>query len=114
MKTLTSLLLVETNFKLSICIRLLNCCCCTSVLFIVGVLCTCSAAPRIQDNGSVCVTLCGGQGGTPADGKVRAWNDSWQVVAAAAYSHLVLSHMWPFVVTDYEDYGCTGFRLVFL
>ena len=56
------------------------------------------------------MTLCKGQGGTPADRPMRAWHDSWQVVSMAANAGLILKEVWPFVVTDFPEYACTGFR----
>ena len=64
--------------------------------------------------GDVCVSLCRGQGGTAADAPMRQWSDSWQVVAMAAYSDLILSNTVPFVAKDFPEYSCTGFRYVFI
>lgn len=56
------------------------------------------------------MTLCKGQGGTPADKPMRAWHDSWQVVSMAANAGLILVRADPFRVEDYETYTSTGFR----
>ncbi len=56
------------------------------------------------------MTLCRGQGGTLADEPPRQWSDTWQVVAMAVYSDLVLVDAVPFVAEDYPEYSCTGFR----
>ncbi|VDI17989.1 Hypothetical predicted protein [Mytilus galloprovincialis] len=70
----------------------------------------CSAENIITDEGQILMTLCKGQGGTPADKPMRAWHDSWQVVSMAANAGLILKHVWPFVVNDFEEYSSTGFR----
>jgi hypothetical protein len=44
-----------------------------------------SAVQHVElHNGDICVTLCGGQGGTPADEPQRAHGNSWQIVNNAA------------------------------
>ena len=58
----------------------------------------------------MCVSLCKGQGGTPADPEIRAWHDAWQVVSMATYSNLILNDVTPFSETFYPEYVCTGFR----
>ncbi|XP_063398762.1 ferredoxin-fold anticodon-binding domain-containing protein 1 homolog isoform X2 [Mytilus trossulus] len=70
----------------------------------------CSAVNIITDEGQILMTLCKGQGGTPADKPMRAWYDSWQVVSMAANAGLILKDFWPFVVNDFEEYSSTGFR----
>ncbi len=60
----------------------------------------------------MCVSLCRGQGGTPADTPVRHWSDTWQVVAMAAYSDFVLTETVMFVAGDFPEYNCTGYRSV--
>ena len=64
----------------------------------------------LAEDGTVCVTLCGGQGGTPADRPQRAWGNSWQVVAMAAHAGFILTEVHPFVAVDYPQYSSTGFR----
>lgn len=56
------------------------------------------------------MSLCKGQGGTPADKPMRAWPDSWQVVSMAANAGLILREVWSFVASDFPEYSCTGFR----
>ena len=58
------------------------------------------------------MTLCKGQGGTPADRPMRAWHDSWQVVSMAANSGLILTKIIPFKADEYRVYTSTGFRLI--
>lgn len=70
----------------------------------------CSAVNIITDKGQILMTLCKGQGGTPADQPMRAWHDSWQVVSMAANARLILKDVWSFVVNDFEEYSSTGFR----
>ncbi|CAG2250085.1 Ferredoxin-fold anticodon-binding domain-containing protein 1,Ferredoxin-fold anticodon-binding domain-containing protein 1 homolog [Mytilus edulis] len=70
----------------------------------------CSAENIITDEGQILMTLCKGQGGTPADKPMRTWHDSWQVVSMAANAGLILKDVWPFVVNDFEEYSSTGFR----
>jgi len=64
----------------------------------------------LAPEGKVLVTLCKGQGGTPADRPMRAWHDSWQVVSMAANSGFILTAVEPFNVEDYCTYTSTGFR----
>ena len=71
-----------------------------------------SATQILEDRGQVLMTLCKGQGGTPADRPRRAWHDSWQVVAMAADADLILVKVVPFHVEEYRTYSSTGFRLV--
>ena len=71
-----------------------------------------SAVECMTEDGEMCLSLCRGQGGTPADVPMRQWSDSWQVVAMATYSELVLMETVPFVAKDFPEYSCTGFRLV--
>ena len=56
------------------------------------------------------VTLCRGQGGTPADQPQRLWADSWQIVSMAANSGFILTQVIPFEAEIYLGYSCTGFR----
>ena len=69
-----------------------------------------SAVHVLEEDGQILVTLCKGQGGTPADRPMRAWHDSWQVVSMAANSSLILVETKPFQIEDYETYTSTGFR----
>ncbi|XP_006819648.1 ferredoxin-fold anticodon-binding domain-containing protein 1-like [Saccoglossus kowalevskii] len=64
----------------------------------------------LHDDGEVHITLCKGQGGTPADKPARHWPNSWQVVAMAAYADLILTKAIPFDISDYPEYSSTGFR----
>lgn len=70
----------------------------------------CSAVEVLEEGGEVYVSLCRGQGGTPADWPRRKWHDSWQVVAMAACADLVLQEVVPFVAHSLSDYSSTGFR----
>ncbi|XP_052801283.1 ferredoxin-fold anticodon-binding domain-containing protein 1 homolog isoform X2 [Mya arenaria] len=69
-----------------------------------------SAVKVLEPEGRVLVTLCKGQGGTPADQPMRAWHDSWQVVSMAANSGFILTDVKPFIIEDYTTYTSTGFR----
>ena len=64
----------------------------------------------MADRGEICVTLAQGQGGTPADQPQREWDNSWQIVAMAAESGLVLTDAHPFLEEAFPEYSCTGFR----
>lgn len=70
----------------------------------------CSAVEVLDEGGEIYVSLCRGQGGTPADRPCRKWHDSWQVVAMAACADLVLQEVIPFVAQSLSDYSSTGFR----
>ena len=63
-------------------------------------------APR----GCVRVTLCSGQGGTPADSTQRGYHNSWRIVEMAAEAGLVLSRVHPFTLSSYPGYVPTGYR----
>ena len=69
-----------------------------------------SAIQVLENEGQIFVTLCKGQGGTPADRPMRAWHDSWQVVSMAANAGLILVAADLFQVEDFEAYTSTGFR----
>nr|CAD7458614.1 unnamed protein product [Timema tahoe] len=69
-----------------------------------------SAARLLSPGGRVIVSLCRGQGGTPADVPRRAWSDSWQVVEMAAHGDLVLSQVEPFHQHVFPGYTCVGYR----
>uniref|UniRef100_A0A665UND7 Ferredoxin-fold anticodon binding domain containing 1 n=1 Tax=Echeneis naucrates TaxID=173247 RepID=A0A665UND7_ECHNA len=64
----------------------------------------------LAEDGEVHVSLCNGQGGTPADQPRREWHNSWQVAAMAAEAHLILSDIRPFASEKYQSYKCTGYR----
>lgn len=72
-----------------------------------------SAVQVLGLEGQILVTLCKGQGGTPADKPQRAWHDSWQVVSMAANSGLILTDVRPFHAERYSAYSSTGFRYLF-
>ncbi|KAF3840830.1 hypothetical protein F7725_006692 [Dissostichus mawsoni] len=69
-----------------------------------------SCVQLLSEDGEVHVSLCNGQGGTPADHPKREWHNSWQVVAMAAEAHLILSHVHSFESDKYQRYKCTGYR----
>ncbi|XP_050410453.1 ferredoxin-fold anticodon-binding domain-containing protein 1 homolog [Patella vulgata] len=69
-----------------------------------------SASKVLDDRGQIMVTLCKGQGGTPADKPMRAWHDSWQVVSMAANSSLILREIIPFYALEYSVYNSVGYR----
>ena len=71
-----------------------------------------SATKVIRNDGEILVTLCKGQGGTPADVPVRRWSDTWQVVAMATYADLVLHEVVPFQAEALPKYDSTGFRYI--
>ncbi|XP_061659274.1 ferredoxin-fold anticodon-binding domain-containing protein 1 [Syngnathoides biaculeatus] len=64
----------------------------------------------LAEDGEVHVSLCNGQGGTPADQPRRERHNSWQVVAMAAEARLILSDVRPFESDKYQSYKCTGYR----
>ncbi|XP_026184764.1 ferredoxin-fold anticodon-binding domain-containing protein 1 isoform X2 [Mastacembelus armatus] len=69
-----------------------------------------SCVQVLAEDGEVHVSLCNGQGGTPADQPKREWHNSWQVAAMAAEAHLILSDVHPFDGEKYQSYKCTGYR----
>ncbi|KAK6305831.1 hypothetical protein J4Q44_G00246110 [Coregonus suidteri] len=64
----------------------------------------------LKEEGEVLVSLCNGQGGTPADRPMREWHNSWQVVAMAAEAGLILNEVRPFDGEKPEGYQSTGYR----
>ena len=64
----------------------------------------------LADKGEVHVTLCCGQGGTPADSGCRGYKNSWKVVEMAAEGGLVLDRVEPFMRSDTPGYTPTGYR----
>ena len=64
----------------------------------------------LKEEGDILLSLCRGQGGTPVDQPVRAWHDSWQAVAMAAYVDLILYRFTDFDPVEWPEYSCTGFR----
>ncbi|XP_004076490.1 ferredoxin-fold anticodon-binding domain-containing protein 1 [Oryzias latipes] len=69
-----------------------------------------SCVQVLTKDGEVHVSLCNGQGGTPADEPRREWHNSWQVVAMAAEAGLILSAVYPFDSSSPQGYKCTGYR----
>ncbi|XP_061754527.1 ferredoxin-fold anticodon-binding domain-containing protein 1 isoform X1 [Nerophis ophidion] len=69
-----------------------------------------SCVQLLAEDGEVHISLCNGQGGTPADQLRRERHNSWQVVAMAAEAHLILSDVRPFQSEEYQSYKCTGYR----
>ncbi|XP_071958149.1 ferredoxin-fold anticodon-binding domain-containing protein 1-like [Antedon mediterranea] len=69
-----------------------------------------SASQCLTNEGKVLLTLCNGQGGTPADKPQREWGNSWQVVSMATYADLILTHTEEFVAETFPEYNCTGYR----
>ncbi|KAK6191732.1 hypothetical protein SNE40_003339 [Patella caerulea] len=69
-----------------------------------------SASKVLEERGQIMVTLCKGQGGTPADKPMRAWHDSWQVVSMAANSSLILREIISFNASEYSVYNSVGYR----
>lgn len=69
-----------------------------------------SCVQVLSEDGEVHVSLCNGQGGTPADQPKREWHNSWQVAAMAAEAHLILTDIQPFDSEKYQSYKCTGYR----
>ncbi|TMW60478.1 hypothetical protein Poli38472_000520 [Pythium oligandrum] len=72
-----------------------------------------SAVHVLHPQGQVWVTLCAGQGGTPADTKQRAWGDTWQIVHCAADARLLLEnvHLCPVEELATLGYYSVGYQL---
>ncbi|XP_007556648.1 alpha-1,2-mannosyltransferase ALG9 isoform X2 [Poecilia formosa] len=69
-----------------------------------------SCVEVLAGDGEVHVSLCNGQGGTPADQPKREWHNSWQVSAMAAEAHLILSAVRQFESDNLPSYKSTGYR----
>ncbi|XP_032432169.1 ferredoxin-fold anticodon-binding domain-containing protein 1 isoform X1 [Xiphophorus hellerii] len=69
-----------------------------------------SCVEVLAEDGEVHVSLCNGQGGTPADQPKREWHNSWQVSAMAAEAHLILSAVRHFESDNLPSYKSTGYR----
>ena len=72
-----------------------------------------SANKVLNRDGQVWVTLCAGQGGTPADTKTRSWGDNWQVQHCAASAGLILldAHVCPMPALHELGYYNVGYQL---
>ncbi|XP_011504722.1 PREDICTED: ferredoxin-fold anticodon-binding domain-containing protein 1 homolog [Ceratosolen solmsi marchali] len=64
----------------------------------------------LKSDGEIFLTLCDGQGGTPADKDIRYWHDSWQVTEMAAHGRFILVAVEPFDSSLFESYTVTGYR----
>ncbi|RUS80710.1 hypothetical protein EGW08_011533 [Elysia chlorotica] len=69
-----------------------------------------SCSQVLIPDGQVMVTLCKGQGGTPADRPQRSWHDSWQALAMAANAGFILTDIRPFEAGMFPEYHSVGFR----
>lgn len=71
-----------------------------------------NAARMLNPKGCVAITLCQGQGGTPAEFQARKNTDTWQVQNAAAECGLLLTRVaaCPMDELQIQGYECTGFR----
>ncbi|OQR92444.1 hypothetical protein ACHHYP_03698 [Achlya hypogyna] len=67
----------------------------------------------LAPDGQVWVTLCAGQGGTPAETIVRAFGDTWQVASCAATAGFMLYHVHETPVDALFElgYNSVGHRL---
>ncbi len=64
----------------------------------------------LAGEGEVQVTLCQGQGGTPADADDRGYHNSWKVAEMAAEGGFVLRRIEVFCPLEYPGYVPTGYR----
>jgi len=71
-----------------------------------------SAVGQLAPEGSIVVSLCRGQGGTPAEEEPRKTSDTWQVQDAAAELGLLLRLVQPCPTEELEllGYRSTGYR----
>lgn len=69
-----------------------------------------SSSNLITDSGMMILSLCNGQGGTPADNPQRKWDDSWQITEMAAYGDFGLISVHEFDFKNFVSYVCTGYR----
>ncbi|KAL0995006.1 hypothetical protein UPYG_G00130550 [Umbra pygmaea] len=69
-----------------------------------------SCVEVLKEEGKVLLSLCNGQGGTPADQPMREWHNSWQVVVMAAEAGLILNEVRPFDSEKLLGYKPTGYR----
>ncbi|XP_067006918.1 ferredoxin-fold anticodon-binding domain-containing protein 1 isoform X1 [Anabrus simplex] len=69
-----------------------------------------SASQLLVNDGKVIITLCKGQGGTPADKTSRRWDDTWQVVEMAAHGDLILVGVESFQSSVFPNYFSVGYR----
>ncbi|KAF0694300.1 Aste57867_14812 [Aphanomyces stellatus] len=67
----------------------------------------------LASDGTIWVTLCAGQGGTPEESIVRPVGDTWQVAQCAASARLVLMHVHaaPTAALLTLGYNSVGYRL---
>ena len=70
-----------------------------------------SAAKFLNElHGEVHVSLCKGQGGTPADYQERGYENSWKIVEMATEGGLILTAVEPFRAEQYPGYTPSGYR----
>ena len=69
-----------------------------------------SSSGLLAGEGELHVTLCGGQGGTPADSDNRGYHNSWKVAEMAAEGGYVLAGVEPFPAREFPGYLPTGYR----
>ena len=69
-----------------------------------------SSSHFLTEEGAVHVSLCRGQGGTPADSHQRGYENSWKITEMATEGGLVLHQVEPFRPFDFPDYVPTGYR----
>ncbi|KAH9096091.1 hypothetical protein LEN26_017585 [Aphanomyces euteiches] len=72
-----------------------------------------SSRSVLAHDGQVWLSLCAGQGGTPADTITRSYGDTWQVIECAAAGQLLLLDVKPFPFSELAalGYGSVGYRL---
>lgn len=69
-----------------------------------------SAVSILAPDGKILVTLCRGQGGTPADKPHRRWDDSWKIVEMAAQNSLIVEAVETFPKELFSEYECVGYK----
>lgn len=69
-----------------------------------------SVKSLLKEKGKVYLSLCDGQGGTPADGVKRNWNDTWKVTEMAAHGNFILKATELFDSSLFETYTVIGYR----
>ena len=64
----------------------------------------------LTDDGDIVITLCRGQGGTPAETVIRSRADTWRIVDTCHEADCILTHVETFCPDQFSDYTSVGYR----
>jgi len=64
----------------------------------------------LQTSGSLLITLCAGQGGTPFESKQRRHDDTWKILQLSQDQAFSLTHIFNFPSSKFLQYSQVGYR----